>query len=343
VTQFDYGEWPPLKAAIAAYLQRARATHCDPEQVVIVAGAQSGLDLVARLLLDPGDSAWIEEPGHVGARGALIGAGAHAVAVPVDNDGLIVEAGVRRARAARLACVTPSHQFPLGVVMSLPRRLALLKWASTAGAWVLEDDYDSAFRYGTRPVPSLHGLDVDGRVIYLASFSKTIFPQLRLGFLVVPADLRDRFVAARRAIDLQPPALNQAVLADFIAEGHYERHLRRMRASYQERLEAMVEAAQRYCGGTLRVRPVLTGLHAIADLDVDAERVSREAFARGVEVMPLSLYYDREPAPDALLLGFGAVRAEDAADGMRRLAAAIASVRSASTGTRKRRDSSISL
>ena len=330
-SHFDYGDWPPLREAIAAYLQRARATRCNADQVVIVAGAQGGLDLVARLLLDPGDSAWIEEPGHVGTRAALIGAGAHVVSVPVDDDGLIVEAGVRRAHEARLACVTPSHQFPLGVVMSLARRLTLLKWASAAGSWIVEDDYDSAFRYGARPVPSLHGLDDDGRVIYLASFSKTLFPSLRLGFLVVPPDLRDRFVAARRALDFQPPSLNQAVLADFIAEGHYERHLRRMRTVYQERLEATVEAARRYCGGALRVRPVLTGLHAVADLDgVDAERVSREAMARGVEAMPLSLYFDRVQAPNALLLGFGPVRAEDAVDGMRRLAAAIESARSGS-------------
>jgi len=286
------------------------------------------------VLLDPGDAAWIEEPGHAGTRGALIGAGAAVVPVPVDEDGLMVEVGVRRAPDARLACVTPSHQFPLGVVMSLPRRLTLLKWASAVGAWIVEDDYDSAFRYGARPVPSLHGLDEEGRVIYLASFSKTLFPALRLGFLVVPPDLRDRFVAARRALEFQPPPLDQAVLADFIAEGHYERHLRRMRTVYQERLQAMVEAARRYCGGALRMRPVPTGLHAVADLDgIEAERVSREAMARGVEAMPLSLYFDRGQAPQALLLGFGAVRAEDAADGMRRLAAAIESARSASFAT----------
>lgn len=324
-TQFDYGEWPPLRAAIAAHLRIARGTQCSADQIMIVAGAQSGLDLIARLLLDPGDAAWMEEPGYAGAHGALLDAGARIVPVPVDNDGLIVEAGVRRARDARLAYVTPSHQFPLGVVMSLPRRLALLKWASAAEAWVIEDDYDSEFRYGARPVPCLHGLDVDNRVIYVGTFSKTLFPSLRLGFIVVPLDLRDRLIAARRAIDFQPPVLNQAVLADFIGEGHYERHLRRMRAACRERLDAMTEAASRFCGGVLQVRPVRTGLHAVADLEdgIEDERVAREAMARGVEAMPLSMYSSGRTGANGLLLGFAAVRPEDSADGMRRLAASI--------------------
>lgn len=327
--QFDYGEWPPLREAIAAHLASARATQCSPEQIVIVAGAQSGLDLMARLLLDPGDAAWVEEPGYAGAHGALVGASAHIVPVPVDEDGLDVEAGIRRARDARLAYVTPSHQFPLGSVMSLPRRLALLKWASAAEAWIVEDDYDSEFRYGTRPVPSLHGMDIDNRVIYVGTFSKTLFPSLRLGFVVVPLDLRDRLVAARRAFDFQPSVLNQAVLADFLAEGQYERHLRRMRSAYRERLEGMVAAAARFCGGALRVRPVLTGLHAVADLEgADDERVAEEAIARGVEAMPLSMYSSGTTSANGLVLGFAAVRPDDAADGMRRLAAAIEAAQS---------------
>src|SRR5262249_49552473 len=157
-----------------------------------------------------------------------------------DRHGLDVDAGVRAAPRARLAYVTPSHQFPLGVAMTLARRLALLKWASAAGAWIVEDDYDSEFRYGTRPIPCLHGLHPDGRVIYAASFSKTLCPALRLGFLLVPKDLRDRFVAARRSADFSPPWLEQAALADFIADGHFERHLRRMRAAYHERLDALM-------------------------------------------------------------------------------------------------------
>jgi GntR family transcriptional regulator/MocR family aminotransferase len=337
--QFDYGDWPPLREAIAAHLQSARGTRCSAEQVLIVAGAQAGLDLMARLLLDPGDAAWIEEPGYPGAQSALIAAGARLVPVPVDADGLDVEAGIRRARDARLAYVTPSHQFPLGVVMSLPRRLALLQWASAAEAWVVEDDYDSEFRHGTRPVPCLHGMDVDSRVIYVGTFSKTLFPALRLGFVIVPLDLRDRLVGARRALEFQPPVLNQAVLADFMADGHYERHLRRMRAAYRERLEAMIDAATRYCGGALRVRPVPTGLHAVADLtEADDDRVAHEAIARGVEAMPLSMYASGPAGAtgttaaigaNGLVLGFAPVRPEDAEDAMRRLAASIDAARSA--------------
>ena len=181
----------------------------------------------------------MEEPGYPGARSALLGAGARILPVPVDAEGLDVAVGARRAGDARLVYVTPSHQYPLGVPMSLARRLALLHWASGARAWVIEDDYDSEFRYGARPVPCLHGLDVDGRVIYVGSFSKTLFPSLRLGFLIVPPDLQEGLVAARAAADQHPPVLDQSILADFLVEGHFARHLRRMRVAYRERLEAL--------------------------------------------------------------------------------------------------------
>jgi GntR family transcriptional regulator/MocR family aminotransferase len=330
--QLDYGEPAgirPLREAIAAHVQTARATQCEADQVVVVAGAQQGLDLACRLLLDPGDRAWMEDPGYPGARSALVGAGARILPVRVDAEGLDVEAGVRGGGDGRLVYVTPSHQYPLGVPMSLPRRLALLKWASQARAWVVEDDYDSEFRYGARPIPCLHGLDVDGRVIYVGSFSKTLFPALRLGFVIVPLDLQDRLVAARAAADQHPPALDQAVLTDFIAEGHFARHIRRMRARYRERLEAVNAAATRFCTGALRLRPVQTGLHMVADLDgADAGAVAREAAARGVEVTPLSAYYARPArAANALVLGFAVARPEAASRAMERLAAAIEAAR----------------
>jgi GntR family transcriptional regulator / MocR family aminotransferase len=330
--QLDYGDaagLPALRDAIAGHVQTARGTRCRAEQVVMVAGAQQGFELICRLLLDPGDRAWIEEPGYPGARSALCAAGARIVPVRVDADGLDVDHGARRAGDARLVYVTPSHQYPLGAPMSLARRLALLGWARAAGAWVIEDDYDSEFRYGARPIPCLHGLDVDGRVIYVGSFSKTLFPALRLGFVIVPLDLRERLVAARAAADQHPPTLDQAVLADFIVEGHFARHLRRMRVAYQERLEALRAAAARLCSGVLGVRPVRTGLHALADLEgVDAERVSREAAARGVEATPVSAYFaDRRGAPNGLVLGFGAVRPDAARRAMERLAAAIDAAR----------------
>ena len=315
--QLDYGEPAgirPLREAIADHVQTARGTRCETDQVVVVAGAQQGLDLACRLLLDPGDQAWMEDPGYPGARSALVGAGARIVPVRVDAEGLDVEAGVRGGVGARLVYVTPSHQYPLGVPMSLPRRLALLKWASRARAWVLEDDYDSEFRYGARPIPCLHGLDVDGRVIYVGSFSKTLFPSLRLGFVIVPPDLQDRLVAARAAADQHPPVLDQTVLTDFIVGGHFARHLRRMRARYRERLEAVSAAAERFCQGALRLRPVQTGLHVVGDLEgVDAVAVAREAATRGVEVTPLSAYYARPArAAPALVLGFAVARPEAA-------------------------------
>jgi GntR family transcriptional regulator/MocR family aminotransferase len=254
--------------------------------------------------------------------------------VRVDAEGLAVDEGARRAGDARLVYVTPSHQYPLGVPMSLSRRLALLKWARAARAWVIEDDYDSEFRYGARPVPCLHGLDADGRVIYVGSFSKTVFPALRLGFLIVPSDFRDRLVAARAAADQHPPTIDQAVMADFIVEGHFARHVRRMRVAYRERLDAMRAAAERCCRGALRVRPVQTGLHAIADLEgADATRVSQEAASRGVEAAPLSAYFSSRAGGDrgagSLVLGFAAVRPDVARRGMERLATAIEAARRA--------------
>ena len=330
--QLDYGEaagFPVLREAIADHVRAARGTECGPEQVVVVAGAQRAVAVLCQLLLDPGDAVWMEEPGYPGARSALLAAGARILPVPVDAEGLDVARAVRRAPRARLAYVTPSHQFPLGVTLSLRRRQELLNWARRSSAWVIEDDYDSDFRYAARPIPCLHGLDADGRVIYVGSFSKTMFPGLRLGFMIVPRDLADELTAARRASDLHPPRLEQAVLADFMQQGHYERHLRRARALCQQRLAALTEAARRHCGSALGIRPARTGLHVVADLAfADADRVFAEAAARGVEVMPLSAYYHAAPRPpNALVLGFGGVRPDAIDDGMARLAAAIDAAR----------------
>jgi GntR family transcriptional regulator/MocR family aminotransferase len=321
---------PALREAIAEHVRRVRGAACTADQVIVVGGAQHGLELTCRILLDPGDAAWLEEPGYTGARAALLGAGARIVSVPVDDQGLDVAAGIRRAPAARLAYVTPSHQYPLGVPMSLARRQALLAWARRAGSWVVEDDYDCGYHYGSRPMPCLQGLDADGRVVYVGSFSKTLFPALRLGYVIVPADLRDAAAAARRASDVHPPILEQGVLADLMASGAFERHLRRMRNEYRRRLAALSEAAARHGRGALTLRPVTTGLHAVADLhDAEDVAVFHEAAARGVECMPLSAYcFDarRRPA-NGLVLGFGSVRPELIDEGMARLAAAVRAVR----------------
>jgi len=336
LAQLDYnqaGGFHPLREAIADHVQSARGTRCRADDVVIVSGTQRSLELICNLVLDEGDEAWLEEPGYPGARAALVGAGARIVPVPVDEEGLSVTAGARLAGRARLVYVTPSNQFPLGVPMSLPRRLSLLRWASSARAWVLEDDYDSEFRYGARPIPCLHGLDEDGRVIYAGSFSKTLFPALRLGFLIVPSDLQQRLLSARRATDVHPPLLEQAALADMMSCGHFDRHLRRMRAAYRERLQALVDAAGRWCSGAMVVRPARTGLHVVGELvEVNAERVWQEAAARGVEVTPLTHYYFGRPKsafaaasliPNALVMGFAAVRPDAIRRGMEQMAAAI--------------------
>jgi GntR family transcriptional regulator/MocR family aminotransferase len=307
-------------------VSRARGTSCTAEQVIVVAGAQQGLDMIARLLLDPGDVAWMEEPGYPGARAALTAAGACVEFVPVDAQGLMVEEGGQLEGDARLVCTTPSHQFPLGVPMSLSRRLALLRWARDARAWVVEDDYDSEFRYGSRAIPCLHGLDTDGRVLYVGSFSKTLFPGLRLGYVIVPPDLHAPMVKARLASDIHPQTILQGAVADLIGEGHLERHVRRMNIEYRARLTALDEAVKRHCRGLLELRPVATGLHAVADLLVgDDASVSREALAQGIETMPLSAYYSTRKAASAngLVLGFGSVPPKVVTESVKRLAAAI--------------------
>jgi GntR family transcriptional regulator/MocR family aminotransferase len=341
LAQLDYGDPAgqlPLRKAIAAHVSAARGTTCTADQVLIVAGAQRGLELIARTLLDTGDDVAIEEPGYPGAWSAFVEAGATLRPARVDEHGLDVATLDRsRRRSPKLAYVTPSHQFPLGVTMNLPRRLALLRWARERGAWIVEDDYDSEYRYGTRPVPCLHGLAVDGRVIYVGTFSKTLFPSLRLGFVIVPADLHRTFVAIRSASDLHPPAIDQLVVADLIADGHYDRHLRRMRAACRERLDALSHAIRRYASGALHLRPVQTGLHAVVDVspDIDLDRLVVEAVANGVELMPLSAYFlERTAAPRAIVLGFGAVDAHAIRRGMENLARAIEASRTITTKNR---------
>jgi GntR family transcriptional regulator / MocR family aminotransferase len=321
----DPAGYAPLRRAIADHLGPARAVHCDPEQVVVVTGSQHGLDLIARILLDPGDAAWIEDPGYPSARAALQGAEVRPVPVPVDGDGLEVDAGAARGPGARLVYVTPSHQYPAGVTMSLSRRLALLDWARRANAWVVEDDYDSEFRYAGRPLAALQGLDRDGRVIYVGTFSKALFPSLRLGYLVVPPDLVNAFVAARAVIDRQSPTLTQAVVADFLNEGHFLRHIRRMRTLYQERQETLLRAARRELGALLEVGPCETGLHLMGWLGEgrDDRQASRAAARVGIDAVPLSSYCIERRERGGLLLGYGGTEARQIGDAVRRLGSAL--------------------
>jgi GntR family transcriptional regulator/MocR family aminotransferase len=325
---FSYGDpagYPPLRRAIAEYLRAARGVHCSWEQVIVTSGSQQALDLAARVLLDPGETAWVEDPGYFGARGAWTAAGIHCAPVPVDAEGLSVAQGERSAPQARMAYVSPSHQYPLGVTMSLTRRMALLAWARRRSAWIAEDDYDSEFRYAGRPLAALQGLDTAGRVIYIGTFSKVLFPALRLGYMVAPAGVVDAFAAARALADRHPPGPSQALVAEFLAEGHFARHVRRMRTLYAERQAALLSAARREWDGLLDVAPADAGMHLVAWLPKGARdrEASQYASAAGVSAPPLSAYYHAAHARPGLLLGYSAVNTRKIQEGARRLAAAM--------------------
>jgi GntR family transcriptional regulator/MocR family aminotransferase len=325
---FSYGDpagHPPLRRAIAEYLRAARGVNCHWEQVIVTSGSQQALDLAARVLLDPGDTAWVEDPGYFGARGAWMAAGIRCVPVPVDAEGLSLAQGELLAPQARMTYVSPSHQYPLGVTMSLARRMALLAWARRRSAWIAEDDYDSEFRYAGRPLAALQGLDTGGRVIYIGTFSKVLFPALRLGYMVVPAGAVDAFAAARALADRHPPGPSQALVAEFLAEGHFARHIRRMRTLYAERQAALVSAARRECAGLLEVSPADAGMHLVAWLPKGSSdgEASRRAAAAGVIAPPLSAYYHAGVARPGLLLGYSSISRRKIYEGARRLAAAM--------------------
>ena len=317
--------YAPLREAIAAHIGITRGVHCSPEQIILTAGAQGAFDLVTRVLLDPGDLAWVEDPGYLGARGTLLAAGARLVPVPVDQDGIDVEAGRQLCPDARLAIVTPSHQFPTAVTMSLSRRLALLEWGREAQAWIVEDDYDSEYRFSGRPLEALQGLDRARRVVYIGTFSKVLFPALRMGYLVVPTELLKGFIAARRFIDVHPPILEQMALTDFIVEGHYARHLRKMRVLYLERRNALVDALTRELGDTLEVSIPEAGLHLVAWLPSgkSAQVAAHRAEAAGLHIQPIAQSNLRPLQRDGLLFGFATASPEESRKGVKTLALAL--------------------
>jgi GntR family transcriptional regulator / MocR family aminotransferase len=317
--------YAPLREAIAAHIGIARGVRCSPDQIIITAGTQGALDLAVRTLLDPADSAWIENPGYFGARGALRSAGVRLVPVPVDAKGLDVAAGRQRAPEARLAFVTPSHQFPTGVTMSLGRRLALLEWARQAGAWILEDDYDSEYRFGGRPLEALQALDQHGRVLYVGTFSKLLFPALRLGYLVAPPSLVDPLLATQRFTVVHLPILEQMALADFLSEGHYARHLRRMLQQYRRRRACLYHELVTHLGGMLEVSLPEAGMQLVGWLPpgTDDYRASQLAAEVGIKTAPISRQ-SLEPLPrGGLLLGFAGTNEEDIRQGVQDLAAAL--------------------
>ena len=325
----QYGDpmgFKELREAIGAYLRASRSVQCEWQHIMIVSGSQQALDISARVLLEPGSRVWVEEPGYWLARHALTAAGCRLVPVPVDSEGLDISAGIARCGKARAAYVAPSHQYPLGATMSASRRLQLLEWAQRSGAWIIEDDYDSEYRYDSKPIASLQGLDDSSRVIYIGTFSKVLFPSLRVGYIVIPADLVEHFVAVRHAMDVSPPHLFQAVLAEFITEGHFSRHIRRTRMIYNERRDVLVDCIRKELGSVLQLHGAEAGLHVTVTLPrgyrdrAIAERAARE----GLWLWPLSPAYLGPASRNGFILGFGGTTVNEIPQAVRRLRGVLA-------------------
>jgi GntR family transcriptional regulator/MocR family aminotransferase len=329
-TAYDLGRLEPtglegLRHRIAFYLRVARGIACTPERIFITTGHQGAIALIAQTLLRPGDKVWVEDPGYFLARQALALAGARLVAIPVDGNGLDVAAARAKAPKARFAVVTPCHQFPLGATLPVARRLALLDWASEARSWIIEDDYDSEFRYRGRPLPALKSIDTRERVLYVGTFSKVLFPALRVGYLVVPEPLTTRFSAACAFLHPAPPVLVQTVVAAFIEDGHFARHIRKMRQLYAERREALGVALREACGERMILDMPAGGMHLIGRLppgtsDVD---VARQAGERDLWPVALSGSAVKRAATPGLLIGFANVPVDEAVAAARTLRATL--------------------
>jgi GntR family transcriptional regulator / MocR family aminotransferase len=305
----DYGDpmgLKELREAIATYLRTARGVHCETEQIMIVSGSQQGLEVATRVLLDAGSRVWMEEPGYAFAQSVFASSGCRIAPVPVDAEGLNVAVGKKKCCNAHAALVTPSHQYPLGVTMSASRRLQLLDWAESNGSWIFEDDYDSEYRYESMPVTSLQGLDRNSRVVYIGTMSKVLFPALRLGYVVIPRDLVRRFLAVRFAMDIGPATFHQMVLADFIREGHFSRHIRRMRSVYAERRSALIESIHKELGSAAEIQGAQAGMHLCITLKGISDRqIAQRAARERIGLVPLSLLYIGKASRQGFILGFG--------------------------------------
>lgn len=301
-----------FREAIAQYLATVRGVRCCASQILVTTGSQQALQICAHVLLDQEDSVAVEDPGYPGARQAFLASRAKLIPVPVDDEGMQVGELIRHQDSVRAVYITPSHQYPLGVTMSATRRMQLLNWAARKGTWIIEDDYDSEYRFGSRPIVSLQGLDKHAKVIYIGTFSKVLFPAIRLGYVVVPQDLVPAISSYREAADIFPATLYQAVLTDFIREGHFAGHIRRMKMLYMDRRNCLVQALNAEMGGTLQVVGSEAGMHLVALLPrgVNDAAISRKAAERGISAMPLSSCYLRLAKRKGLILGFGATNAQ---------------------------------
>ncbi len=316
----------PLRDAVADYLNASRGVKCTAEQVAIVSGVQEALDVAARLFLDPGDLVYMEDPGYVGATIVFKSVGAKICAVRLDNEGIELR---KELGEAKLVYVTPGHQFPLGITMSLARRLELLEWARRAGALIFEDDYDSEYRYEGRPMPALQGLDRHGLVLYAGTFSKVLFPSLRLGYLVIPPDLVESFSAMKSVTSRHAPVLEQAVLCDFITEGHFGRHIRRMREVYAERLAVLLECGRERLVGLMEISSIEAGLQTVGWLQggLRAEEVAAAGLEREIEMIPISSYTQGSVRGEGVQVGFATVDAAEIRRGVRELGSLLEGMR----------------
>ncbi len=322
----DLAGYRPLREAVAAHLGSARGVTRSQDEIVIVSGIQQALDLVARLLINPGDHVWLEDPGYTGAADAFRGAGAEIIPVKVDAGGFDPLLAARLSRKACLAYVTPAHQFVLGATMPIERRLALLSMARERRAWVIEDDYDSEFRFAGQPIPALQSLDQADSVIYMGSFNKVLFPSLRIGYLALPPALVEPILKLRWQADRYPPGLSQAVLCDFIVEGHFGRHVRRMRELYATRFDALHTYGHRYLAGILELPRIEAGMNTPARLlnGMSSKQAHALAAAAGIVSIPLDRYALRRRDLNGLLLGFAAFTDREIREGTIQLARALA-------------------
>ncbi len=319
-----YGEHQGLKQlreAIASHLRSSRCVICRADQIIITSGAQQALDLTTRIFLSPEDAVVVEDPCYPEVRDLCAAASAKIVSVIVDKEGFNADKIPTAGNGAKLAYVTPSHQYPLGVTMTIARRLALLEWAKQNNSFIIEDDYNSEFRYAGRPLASLQGLDTSGRVIYIGTFSKTIFPALRIGCVVVPDELIEHFIKAKALADVHSPPVEQAILAEFIAEGHYGRHLRRMRKLYENRQRILVEECEKHLNGLLRIEKAEAGMHLVGWLaeGFDDKVVADEASKDGLKIMPISHYFESGVPKAGLILGYTAFDERQIRSGIKKL------------------------
>ena len=301
------GGLPDLKEAIAVHVHDHRGIQCEPEQIVVTSGAQQAFVLAALTLLEPGAVAWSEDPGHIGIRDAMRVLGIEVKSVPIDGQGFDLDQAIRNHPGAGMIFVTPSHQHPLGTTMSLNRRLELIDYAKQLECWIVEDDYDSEYRYADRALPALLALDTSGHVLYTGSFSKSLFPALRIGYLIGPPELVEAFASAQTLLSQNVSPLQQRVLASFMHDGSFNAHIRRMRALYRDRRDRLTEALERHASELFELEPCRAGMHLIAwlrDTSRDELEVARSIWNAGIDCLPLSIYCDEQRLRPGLMLGF---------------------------------------